>query len=172
MELEIKLGERLAKVELIAKEKNCVSIKVDGRLYNIDVVEVENGVYSIIDQGKSYNLEMIQGRGQKSYLVNSSKKYYEVDIIDAQARYQMNRSHGSLDHGNEISSPMPGKVVKIPVKVGDILEAGTPVVIVEAMKMQSEYKVVKKSTVVAIMVEEGQTIDGGQVLVVVEPVTE
>jgi len=63
---------------------------------------------------------------------------------------------------------MPGKIVKIMVKKGDVLKAGDTVIVVSAMKMESEYKVKQDSTVQDILVSEGDTIEGHQPLVIVE----
>ena len=64
---------------------------------------------------------------------------------------------------------MPGKVVKILVKEGDEVKAGTPVIIVEAMKMQSEYKVVNDCVIRKINVQEGEKIAGNQTLIELRP---
>ena len=65
---------------------------------------------------------------------------------------------------------MPGKIVKILVAVGDAVEAGQTVIIVSAMKMESEFKAAKAGIVSEIPVKEGDTVDGNQVLVVIEDV--
>ena len=61
---------------------------------------------------------------------------------------------------------MPGKVVKIPVKAGETVEAGQTLIIVSAMKMESEFKARKAGVVKSIHVAEGDTIDANKVLVV------
>jgi biotin carboxyl carrier protein len=63
---------------------------------------------------------------------------------------------------------MPGKIVKILVKIGDKVKAGDTVVIVSAMKMESEYKVKNDRTIKDILVKEGDTIDGNQPLIIIE----
>ncbi len=63
---------------------------------------------------------------------------------------------------------MPGKIVKILVAEGDKVEAGQTVIIVSAMKMESEFKASKAGIVNEIPVKEGDTVDGNQVLVVIE----
>ena len=63
---------------------------------------------------------------------------------------------------------MPGKVVKIPVKKGDKVNAGDTVIIVSAMKMESEYKVKIDRVVKEIKVKEGDTIAANQPLIIVE----
>lgn len=67
-----------------------------------------------------------------------------------------------------IASPMPGKVVKVFVKVGDAVTEGQGLVVVEAMKMENELKAPKAGTVVEVTAVEGQAVENGAKLVVVE----
>jgi len=167
--LEVKVGERYAKVKLLSREGNNIQIQVDEKIYNLDLIEVQKGLYSILQDNRSYNIELVQGDTAKSFHVNTYEESFDVDIIDAEARYLMSRGGDDNDEGGRaISSPMPGKVIKIPVKVGDKVSEGTTVVIVEAMKMQSEYKVKTDRVITEILVKEGDAIDGNQPLVLVE----
>ena len=63
---------------------------------------------------------------------------------------------------------MPGKVVKIPVQKGDHLQAGDIVIVLEAMKMQSNYKVNSECIVKDILVNEGDSVNGNQTLVLLD----
>ena len=63
---------------------------------------------------------------------------------------------------------MPGKVVKIPVNVGDKVKAGDVVIIISAMKMESEYKVKKDRIIREILVKEGDIVEGNQPLIIIE----
>lgn len=169
MSLEIHVGERQAEVELISKDGNKVQISIDGQPFDVDVVMVENGVYSIILDNKSYNAELVRGDSAKNYVVNTLYTSIPVEIVDSQAKYQKSRQKDDIDESQDrIFSPMPGKVIKIPVKVGDQVIAGNTVIIVEAMKMQSEYKVKRDSVIKEILVKEGDTIDGNQTLIILE----
>ena len=168
MALEIQIGDRMAHVEKVSEDGSRMLISIDGKEHEVDVVMVEEGIYSILYKGKSFNVELINTDNPKSYVVNTLYNSYDVDIIDAERKYLMNRRGGDLDDENHISSPMPGKVVKIPVEVGDEVKAGEPVIIVSAMKMESEYKVKKDRVVKDILVKEGDVIEGNQTLVIVE----
>ena len=169
MALDIKIGDREARVRLIKKEGSKATIQIDDKIYEVDIVMVENGVYSIISEGKSYNIEMIQGNGPKNYFVNTYYSSHELDIIDAQSRYQQNRNKDGLHSGDKIiSTPMPGKVVRIPVSEGDVVEKGTTIIVISAMKMESEYKSPVDGVVKRIFVAEGETISGHQPLVEIE----
>ena len=69
---------------------------------------------------------------------------------------------------DKIIAPMPGKVVKIPVQKGDHLQAGDIVIVLEAMKMQSNYKVNSECIVKDILVNEGDSVNGNQTLILLE----
>lgn len=169
MALDIKIGDRTATVRLVSKDGSKATIDIDGKLFEVDVLMVEEGVYSIIHEGKSYNIEMIPGDGPKNYFVNTYYTSHEVEIIDAQSRYLKNRMGDGDSVGDKlISTPMPGKVVKIPVKEGDTVAKGDTVIVISAMKMESEYKSPVDGVVKRVYVQEGQTINGNQPLVEIE----
>ncbi len=166
--LEVKINDRTANVKLLKKEGNLVTVEVDDRVYDLDMVMVENGVYSVLYNNISYNVELFEKSDHKHFNVNTLYNSYDVEIIDAETKYKRNRNKEEIDDIRKISSPMPGKVVKILVKKGDKVKAGDTVVIVSAMKMESEYKVVKDRVVIDVLVNEGDTVDGNQTLVIVE----
>jgi len=73
------------------------------------------------------------------------------------------------DHGpKKLLAPMPGRVVRVLVSQGAEVEAGTGVLVVEAMKMQNEVKSPKKGTVQKILAAEGAAVNAGDVLAIVE----
>ncbi len=169
MALEIKLCERLAKVELLSENKNHITIKVDDKEYELDIIQVEHGVYSVLYKTLSYNVELIETSTPKKYTVNTFYHSYNAEIIDAETKYrQARKSNDSFEAGDTIMSPMPGKVVKIPVKVGNKVKKGDTVIIVAAMKMESEYKAMKDGIISEIFVDENDTIDGNQPLIKIE----
>jgi biotin carboxyl carrier protein len=165
--MEIKINDRSAQVNLLGRDGDRIIISIDGKKYDADVVEVENGVYSILINNKSYNIELIETEAKK-YLVNTYSKSFDIEIIDAESKYQKSRKRDDLLEETIISSPMPGKVVKILVKEGDRVSAGDTVIIVSAMKMESEYKVKKDRLIKEIKVKEGQTVDSHQPLIIIE----
>ncbi len=166
MSLEIRLNERVSKVELVSRDKNKTQIKIDDALFDVDIILVEKGVYSIIMEGKSYIVELLEGDTAKKYSASASNQSFDLEVIDAESRYMMSRKENDLeDDGNQISSPMPGKVVKLMVKEGDKVKAGETVIIISAMKMESEYKAGHDGVIAKVHVKEGDTIEGNQTLV-------
>ena len=169
MAYEINLENRTAKIDLLNKVGNKVLITVDGNKYDIDITMVEKGVYSILYNGHSYNVELIEGDKSKKYVVNTFARTFNVEIIDAETKYRLSRLQGLEHEGeNDLSTPMPGKVIKIPVKVGENVISGQTLIVVEAMKMQSEFKATADRVVKEILVKEGDTVDAHQVMIKLE----
>ncbi|MBL7137777.1 MAG: biotin/lipoyl-binding protein [Bacteroidales bacterium] len=166
--LEISLDNRTANVKLLEREGNRFLITVDDNEYDAHIIMVEQGVYLLLMDGKSYNIELIEAGGPKKYYVNTYRYSYDAEIIDAETRYQKSRHSDHGDDDSVISSPMPGKVVRILVKEGDQVKAGDTVIVVAAMKMESEYKVKKDRIIKEIKVREEDTVDAHQPLVVIE----
>ncbi|HET9732589.1 MAG TPA: acetyl-CoA carboxylase biotin carboxylase subunit [Acidimicrobiales bacterium] len=84
------------------------------------------------------------------------------------------RPRGS-DHGRggaagsgQVAVPMQGTIVKVLVAVGDTVEAGQPVCVLEAMKMENNVAAEKDGTVTEVRVSPGQAVGGGDVVVVIE----
>jgi biotin carboxyl carrier protein len=143
---------------MIGKEGSEYKIKVDGKSYDVDIIMVERGVYSILYEGRSYNVELMNAEGPKNYQVNTLFYSFDAEVVDAERKYQRSRKKMDDMEDTIISSPMPGKVVKILVRPGDQVKAGDTVVIVSAMKMESEYKVKNDRIIKEIKVKEGDTV--------------
>lgn len=170
MPYEVKLNDRIANVEVLSRQDNKVLVSVDGKEMELDFVKISQVSYSVLYQNKSYNIELIPANGGiKRFLVNTLKNNFEVEIIDAEAKYLASRKKGlDDDSGSVITAPIPGKVVRVFVKKDEAVAAGQTLVIISAMKMESEFKAKKAGKVMEVKVEEGQTVEARQPLVVVE----
>lgn len=166
--MEIHIGNRVAEIELLSKEDNLVRLLIDGEEYEIDITMLQEGVYSILKEGKSFSAELTHSDDRKNYTVNTLFSSHSVQIIDSKAKYLRVKRGGDDRQDNKIVSPMPGKVVSIPVKQGQILQAGDTVIVIEAMKMQNSFKVANDCKVKDILVSEGETINSNQLLIQLE----
>ena len=141
-------------------------VVVDGRTVEIGqeqlaaATEVEPGVFSVLVLGKSYEVRLgatAQVQGRK----------FAVEVRDP--RNASKSSHSAVGSGRQnITSPMPGKVIRVLVAKGDAVEAGAGLVVVEAMKMQNEMKAQRPAQVLEVRVADGDTVTAGQTLLVLE----
>ncbi|MCA1647809.1 MAG: acetyl-CoA carboxylase biotin carboxyl carrier protein subunit [Chloroflexi bacterium] len=95
---------------------------------------------------------------------------YRAEVLDeAHARLASVAGVRASGHArHELKAPMPGLLVKILCQVGDEIEAGQPVALLQAMKMENELSLPRGGRVTSIGAAAGQTVEQGQILVVVE----
>lgn len=93
---------------------------------------------------------------------------YEYRVRDARAPRIARRRQAETARG-EVHAPMPGLVVEVLAAVGDFVEAGRPLVVVEAMKMQNALPAPLAGRVTAIAVAAGTPVESGALLLTVTP---
>jgi biotin carboxyl carrier protein len=95
--------------------------------------------------------------------------------IEPAARAELRERAGRGDRAgvrgvaSELHAMIPGRVLSIAVTVGDAVEAGQAVMIIEAMKMQNELRVPRAGMVSRIVVAPGETVEVGDLLIALEP---
>ncbi len=129
------------------------------------VLEVEPGIYSVLIDGLSYEVKVVTGRS--GYYVDLDGERSVVEVQDPRNASRRGAA-GVRDGRQNISAPMPGRVVRVLVAEGAEVEAGVGLVVVEAMKMQNEMKAPKSGRVVSVKAREGDTVAAGEVLVTIE----
>jgi biotin carboxyl carrier protein len=92
-----------------------------------------------------------------------------VKLTDARLRAAEQKSGAAARRGPlSLTSPMPGKVVRVLVRPGEELKAGQGVAVVEAMKMENELKAPRDGKVVAVRAKEGQAVEANETIVMLE----
>jgi len=130
-----------------------------------EVVEVMPGVFSILLQGRS--VEVRVERAADGLEAWAGGERHMVVVADARDRATRTNKTGAMGPV-ELRAQMPGKVVSLLVEVGSTVEAGSGLIVVEAMKMQNEVKSPKHGVVSKIHAREGMTVAAGEALLVVE----
>jgi biotin carboxyl carrier protein len=139
--------------------------RVDGREIEADAVLVQPNVLSLRIGDRAYEVKCERISNETRIWVGSQA--LAVEIRDP--RSLRNRGRAIDEQGpKKLTAPMPGKVVRVLVRVGTAVEAGAGVLVVEAMKMQNEVKSPKKGTIQRILVTEGAAVNAGDVLAIVE----
>ena len=69
--------------------------------------------------------------------------------------------------GTKVGAPMPGNVVEVAVKVGDVVKKDQKLVVLESMKMENDIVSPKDGTITGVGVAKGDTVNAGDTLVVV-----
>lgn len=142
-------------------------LKSDRSCYEAQLAIPEPGLAMVIVAGKVYSCALEKNPdGSSDVIVNGRR--IPVFIQDPKRL-----SHG-VGEGNQaggraiLTSPMPGKIVRILLQPGDEVDEGQGVIVVEAMKMQNEVQSPKKGKIIELEVIEGQAVNAGEKLVVIE----
>lgn len=119
-------------------------------------------IFSILIEGRSYQATVLSPG-----TIQVNDRVFDVEIDDP--RELRARKSAGAQHGRQnVLAPMPGKVVRVLVSVGETIEAGQGLIVVEAMKMQNEMKSPKAGIVVEIKTKDGATVAAGEILIVIE----
>jgi biotin carboxyl carrier protein len=165
MSIELKINNRIAKIKLIEQNGNIYKALIDGKEYILDVNQVESNEYSVLYQGKSVNFHLSQEKLSNQFNVNTPNHQFQIEIIDPLFRHKESKASGHKIAEHTIVSPMPGRVVKVLVKIGDNVKEGDTAVIVSAMKMESEFKIQMDGIIAKVNVSAGDDIEGGFTMV-------
>ena len=156
--------ERL--IEVTPRE-NGYRVVIGERELDLDAVHLQGFALSLIAGTRTYRCDIDPGKnGQIRVLVGET--VYPLEILD-ERRLRMRRAGGkfTLEGPQRIDAPMPGKVTRVLVKVGDQVEEGQGLVVVEAMKMENELKSPKAGKVTELHAVEGAAVESGAKLAVV-----
>lgn len=168
MKLQAQIGDTLQNVE-IKRDGDKVLANVDDREYELVVSQPESNVFLLKHNGKIHEFYVAPAPDPgSSQIVSSHNEDVEITLIDPKRLRGSASATGAVDGLAEIKSIMPGKVVRVVANVGQQVEKGDAVLVVEAMKMQNDLKAPKAGMVKEIRVEEGVTVSAGDVLAVIE----
>jgi len=161
---EATVGERVLRVE-VRRENAGLEVRLDGKKIDVDFLEVGPRFASLILDGRSHEI----GLEQKDfgYRVLLRDELLEVQLQEAArgvASSLKKAAHGAA----KVTAPMPGKIVRLLAQKEQAVAAGQGLVVMEAMKMENELKAPRAGRVREIKVGEGQAVETGALLVVLD----
>jgi oxaloacetate decarboxylase (Na+ extruding) subunit alpha len=144
-----------------------IRVKVDDREYLIDAANPGPGLYSLLLRGTVYRAWVWQRRARREVQIGPWST--SVEVAPAQVRRPSTKSAAALGGRQEVTAPMSGRVVQVLVQPGQAVQEGESLVIIEAMKMETEIRAVARGQVKDIQVQAGMAVEAGQLLLVIEP---
>ncbi|HXG50855.1 MAG TPA: biotin/lipoyl-containing protein [candidate division Zixibacteria bacterium] len=162
-----KLADQTYTVEIEEIGKSVYRIAVDGNEFLVDGKKTGRTNYSLIVDNRSFEVEVDNTEDEYRVLVDG--RTYRVHLVDERRVRLGDSQSGIQPQGRQqVSVPMPGKVIAVLVGEGEAVEKGQGLVIVEAMKMENEVRSPIAGEIKEIRVKAGDTVEAGAVLVVVE----
>jgi len=167
----------------VTRVGDAFAVSVDGRTYHVDAVRTDGQVPVLLSlivdsdvavgphRQNSYNVTIAHspaGAGAVGGRFTVQVGAIPVEVIVDPGADVTASSTSSTGVGPErISTPMPGKVVRVLVRAGDTVHARQPVVVVEAMKMENELRAGRDGTVAEVRAREGASVEAGALLMVI-----
>jgi biotin carboxyl carrier protein len=139
---------------------------IHGELSDIEgspvrMVKLGTNVYRVVAEKR-------QGRGKYTLWVDGYR--FETEALDERTRSvrDLSAAAGGPTGPAPIIAPMPGLIVRVNVSVGDRVEAGHGIVVMEAMKMENELRATAAGIVKSVEVTPGTAVEKGALLVALE----
>jgi biotin carboxyl carrier protein len=168
MRLHIEQAGRVRQVTIAPGDgPGTLVVRVDDDLVHCDVRDLGAGRLSLrLDDGSMHDLVVETAGASGQHVVHVEGRRVEAAVSTRQRRggAAAGASNGPL----RVVAPMPGKVVRVPVSPGDLVEPRQPVVIIEAMKMENALTAGRAGIVREVLVQEGMSVEAGRPLVIVE----
>ena len=133
--------------------------------WDVDARATAPGIYSLLIGGVSYVADVLDRDGV--CVVEVGGELYEI-IVEEQTRHII-RTRGGAGAGagsRTLTAPLPGKISRVAVRPGDAVNAGDILLVIEAMKMENEFRAGAAGTVAEVRVSVGAAVNAGDVLIV------
>lgn len=170
MYFEVELKDKKFKIDVLELNHTWkISLQEEGKEWNHydiskrDYKQAEQYI-SFLFGGKSYLIDVI---GQDTeYTVFTRNSFRTIKVFnDEMLLHESLKKGGGMGADLELKSGMPGKIIEIFVKEGDIVKANKPLVVMEAMKMENEMRATRDVKIKEICVKQGDSIESGAVLI-------
>jgi len=117
-------------------------------------------------------LEEVGAEGGQRWVLGAVGQRFDVEAVDERTRQirALTGTRRPAGGSGIVVTPMPGLVVRVEVAVGQRVDAGAGLVVVEAMKMENELRAPRAAVVAAVHVAPGQAVEKGAPLVTLESV--
>ena len=162
-----KFGEREIKITVSADSGSNYKVTVDGVHHSVDARRANGHLWSILHGNRSIDVDVFKLPGEEfEILVNGA--CHKFSLMNEQRRAMLRAGGKGATGRAMITSPMPGKIVKLLVEHRQEVQADQGLIIVEAMKMENELKSVSTGRIAQIFVKEGDVVESGAELLLVE----
>lgn len=143
---------------------------IDGKKISYELHEITRHFFILRLGNNVYNITKVSNHQNRSSILIDGF-YFDTTVqseLEKRAS-EIVKKHQKTGHHEEVKSPMPGLVLKCFKKVGDSVDIGEPVLILEAMKMENVIKSPNSGTLKNIYVNEQQPIEKGARLFQIDP---
>ncbi len=166
---KVKINEK--KFELKFNNSNATNGIISGNNFEIDIIEKDEKSFHIIKDNKSYNVNVLSvNYSDKKVKLKINENTYDVDITDELDALlnKMGIKNQKPQKSKDLKAPMPGLVTNILINIGDSIQKGDNLLVLEAMKMENNLKAEQDAIIKNIVAKKGNSVEKNQVLIIFE----
>ena len=146
-------------------------VRVDGQPVDVALAQAEPGIW-ILRHGNEQTVAQVDGRGGKLAVAlrrpGRDAVVVAAEVSDARRASIVAPTRAAAGGAPiTVRSPIPGRLIKLLVKAGDVVAAGQTMVVLEAMKMENELAAPRAGRIAEVRCAEGTAVEAGQELIVV-----
>lgn len=175
MYFEAVLNERKYKVDVSETKTNWkISLQQEGKDWvHHDISKSQftgaEEYISFLFKGQSYLIDVLGEDTEYTVFIRNSFRTIKI-FNDEMLLHESLKKGGGFAGDDQLKSGMPGKIIEIFVKPGEIVKANKPLLIMEAMKMENEMRTSSDVKIKEICVKQGDSVESGAVLIKFEPI--
>lgn len=170
MEFEMEGSPNKINAELVYnKGSGDLLFVIDDQKYNLKLLKSKSNEFEFILENTYHYVKILPSTETKY------KIYIDGEIVEIKKHSKITeiiekslKSKGAVSQANNVTSQIPGRVVKVSVSNGDKIKEGDPIVILESMKMQIAIKSHKDGTIKDLKVKEGSTVARNEIVAVID----
>jgi biotin carboxyl carrier protein len=157
-------GARVAEILIEPMANGRFRVTVDGRVEDVDCAALGDGRLSTLQLSTARQLAGRVAAAADAVAVRAGGLEVRVDLVDPWVDAS-GAPGASKRASSEIRTPIPGRVVEVRVREGEIIEAGATLLIIEAMKMQNEIRAEARARISRLACSAGQSVEAGALLI-------
>lgn len=153
------------------------NFRINGHDYQVDVNSVEGGIADVTVNGTDYKVELADAvpapaqqaarPAPQATFTAAPDPQTTAPATQADQAAQTATASAPLGKGEVVTAPLPGVILDIKVKVGDVVKAGQTVAVLEAMKMENEIEATASGTVTAVNAGKGDSVLEGAAIITI-----
>jgi biotin carboxyl carrier protein len=164
--LVVTVGAEPLPVEVIEAGPGTYRVGIGDVWVDVDARLPPSGPCSLLIGGVSYVADVLEAGAETLVVLDGA--IHRVKVEEAGRKGRRGAGAGASLPGQRLVAPMPGKVVAVHVRAGDRVAAGAPLVVLEAMKMENEFRAAAGGVVTEVRVAPGAAVNAGDLLVVLD----
>lgn len=164
MNYYLKIGDEFREID-IEPLNGQLQVCYNGKTYLVDLKKLDDKRYSMLVNNRSYVVETEQHQRETVLFYGQERKVFQVFNRAQKIESEIFGGGEEEAAAGDVRAPMPGMVLRLEVAAGDVVEAGQPLLVIEAMKMENEIRAATGGRVEEIIVSAQQAVEKDDLLI-------